>query len=82
MLVSRDRLKADMFLSHLGVATMTREKLRSIIGGPDAEIEAFVLRKETPTRATLSRLKPHLGAIVSELTREFFDKTGLQRGNQ
>jgi hypothetical protein len=61
---------------------MTREKLRSIIGGPDTEIEAFVLRKEKPTRATLRRLKPHLGAIVSELTREFFDKTGLRRGNQ
>ena len=60
---------------------MNRAKLRGIIGGPDTGIEAFVLRKEKPTRATLRKLKPHLGAILSELTREFFDKTGI-RGNQ
>jgi hypothetical protein len=58
---------------------MNRAKLRGIIGGPDKDIEAFVLRKEKPTRATLRKLKPHLGAILSELTREFFEKTGLRR---
>jgi hypothetical protein len=64
---------------------MTRNKLRSIVGNVmDDNVASFVLERKKPTRKTLEKLQRcgRLEAILSELTREFFDKTGLRRGNQ